>query len=75
MAVKEKVAAKKETKTYVGSRVSTKQYKRFLATAKTPEERRAIKSLYLSEPVKVFSKADAAEEANPLVTDLPVKAK
>ncbi|WEM34447.1 hypothetical protein [Xanthomonas phage X1] len=71
MAVKEK----KDTKTYVGARISTKQFKRYLATAPTPEAKRAIKSLYLSEPVKFYSKADLAAENEGVETDLPVKAK
>lgn len=37
---------------YVGTRISKRTYKRFLATARTNEERRAIKYLYLSAPLK-----------------------
>lgn len=44
------------TKTFVGASISKKQFKRYLATAKTPAERAAIKSLYLSEPVKFYAK-------------------
>lgn len=60
--------AKKESNMgFIGTRISAKQYKIFLATAKTPEERAAIKSLYLSPPLKFYSKNEEPEE---LKTDL-----
>lgn len=59
----------KSIKSFTGARISNKQFKMYLATAKTPEERRAIKNLYLSEPLKVFAKNTEADD-NALVTDL-----
>ena len=59
----------KSVKSFIGTRISSKQFKMFLATAKTPAERKAIKSLCLGPPVQVFAKADVVED-NELKTDL-----
>lgn len=59
----------KSIKSFIGTRISKKQYKHFLASAKTPEERRAIKDMVLGEPVKFYGKQIDQEE-NPLQTDL-----
>lgn len=56
-------------KTFSTRNVSTKQFKLYLATAKTPAERKAIKNLYLSEPLKFYGKQ--AVEDDTLQTDLP----
>ena len=62
-------AQDKSIKSFIGSRISQKQYKLFLATAKTPEAKRAIKNLYLSEPLKVFAKnAEQADTAADKIT-------
>lgn len=60
----------KSIKTFVGSNISKKQFKTFLANAKTPAERRAIKNMVLGEPVKFFGKNVEAEDANELKTNL-----
>lgn len=71
MAKKE--TSKKEIKTFVGKRVSMKQYKLLLATAPTREAQRAIKRLWLSEPVKIFAKSNDEPDNSGVETDLPVK--
>jgi hypothetical protein len=53
---------------FIGTRISTKQFKIMLANATRPEERRAIKNLVLGAPVTVYAKD--AEVDNELKTDL-----
>lgn len=40
---------KEGVKTFVGGRMNDRQYKRYLATAKSPTERAAIKRFYLGD--------------------------
>ena len=62
----------KSIKSYSGVRVSTKQFKRHLASANSSVEKQAIKNLYLGEPLKVFAKNMDNEDSS-LVTDIPTK--
>lgn len=51
--------------TYTGKRISAKQFKLFLAYAPNAVSRKAIKSLYLGEPVKVYAKNKDEAAATP----------
>lgn len=58
---KKKVAKKEGIKTYVGGRISSSQFKIYLANAKTPAERAAIKSFVLGDDVQYFGKESDQE--------------
>ena len=59
----------KTIETYNGKRISAKQFKLYLAYAPNAASRKAIKSLYLGEPVKVYAK-NKDEAASTLELDV-----
>lgn len=56
-----KVTKREGIKTFVGVRINPRQYKRFLAGAKTPAERAAIKSFVLGDDPQYFGKDTTAD--------------
>ena len=61
MAKVKKEKKKEGIKNYVGKPIAQKQFKRFLAGAKTPAERAAIKSMILGDELQYFGKEEAVE--------------
>lgn len=53
-----KTKQKEGVKTYIGKRVSVREFKRMLGTAKSPAERAAIKRFVLGADVQYFPKEE-----------------
>lgn len=63
MSKKTVVKKKEGIKSYTGARVNNRTFKRYLATAKTPEERAAIKSFVLGDDVQYYGKDGAPDDS------------